>query len=341
MKYFHILAFALVLLNSCKDDNPVDTSGDKAQYIYFLTDTLNIKSRETETYYARMDTNGTNRKYLMRLWYGPEKATYSPDGKKVVLDHRTVMNINGTDRRFFADANGFAWSPNSSYVAHWSYDSLKVTDVNTLETKLVAAEKYFSKAVWAHDSKTLYYTKRDSSITSIRADGSERKILLKAVLGSEIDLIADITASPREDIILFTHRNAITGKAEIGVIKADGSGRRVTNDAGGFIFHNWSPDGRRVLAVKYIGKTQELCEIDVQSLSIRSYLQFTEKDILASSYSPDGTKILFTLSEKLYQYGLSYSRIFIMNNNGSQLRSLTSDTLTESTPPERYAGWSK
>ena len=133
--------------------------------------------------------------------------------------------------------------------------------------------------------------------------------------------------SPNGKWIAFTSER--DGNKEIYVMKADGTDQtRVTNSPENEHHPEWLFDGKWIVFSRTLeDKTSDLFIINVDGSGI-SRLTFTPKAREAyPDWSPDGTEIVFSA------FGGDQSGIFVMNSDGSNVRSIM-------TGPLHFPKWS-
>jgi Tol biopolymer transport system component len=112
-------------------------------------------------------------------------------------------------------------------------------------------------------------------------------------------------------------------KDELCVIRLDGSGRRVLTTGNFFAPGAWSPDGRRILAVRqqdFSNLEKELVSVEDGKLTVLS--SGIAIGATQNAFSPDGRFIVY---HKLNQSPRSGNSIWIMRADGSEAISLVED----------------
>jgi TolB protein len=122
--------------------------------------------------------------------------------------------------------------------------------------------------------------------------------------------------SPDGKRILFYSDRLGSGRDQILVVNADGSGERaLTNDTFNNIFPSWSPDGGRVLFCSNREGSEGIYEMNVDGSSPRRLFAGTRA--FFARWSPDGKRIAFIGGD------FPDTKIYLANANGSNLTQLT------------------
>ncbi|MES2765603.1 MAG: hypothetical protein V4642_07040 [Bacteroidota bacterium] len=329
MKSFLVITAALILLSSCSEES-VTPSPDKQPYIYFLTDTFNVQSREQEQYYCRMKEDGSERTRILRFWDGYAYAYFSPDGLKVIVGSQ-IMNIDGTSRHYFSLGNRVRWSPDSrtlAYTVGYSFaDSIFITPVTDEKPQFVAIDKGLADLAWMPDSKKIIYSTRDGLLRMVNSNGSDKKILLK----TDSLIIESLTAVG--DKIFFYYRKPYYSPGGLGIVKSDGTGLQLIPDFPVFTVNDISPDNKELLLSALEEKFYNLYLFDTETLLKRQITFFENAEQVRAAYSHDGKKIIagaeFT----------RFTRLFLMDADGSNVKMLGADTTEPAYSSDKYPGW--
>jgi TolB protein len=129
--------------------------------------------------------------------------------------------------------------------------------------------------------------------------------------------------SPDGKLVAFT--SARDGDAEIYVMEADGGDQRgLTSNGELDMYPSWSPDGSRILFTRGSDDEYDLYEMKADGTEVRRLTRGGESS--DGSWSPDGQHIVFWSSRRAGLLDLSGgSGVFVMNADGSEVRSLTDD----------------
>ncbi|MDU0370676.1 S9 family peptidase [Hymenobacter endophyticus] len=291
--------------------------------ILFSTDTEPIYRRSSKSYFFVYDRAS---KKLTPLSAGGKQlyATFSPDGKRVafvrdnnlyVTDLATmretavttdgVLNkiINGgTDWVYeeeFSFAQGFQWSPDSRYVAYYTFDESQVPEYNMQEWGELYPKDYRYKYPKAGEK---------NSIVSISAYDVAAGKSAKMDVGTETDQYiprilwtqtADLLSIQRlnrlQNKLEILHANAKTGQSSVVLTDTDKAYVDITDDvrylAGGkeFLFTS-EKDGYRHLYL-YDMKGKPVRQITKGSWEITEINGFDEKKSLVYFTSTEGSPL--------------------------------------------------
>ncbi|WP_426489946.1 S9 family peptidase [Hymenobacter sp. 102] len=300
--------------------------------ILFSTDTEPIYRRSSKSYFFVYDRAS---KQLTPLSAGGKQlyATFSPDGKRVafvrdnnlyVTDLATMQEtavttdgalnkiINGgTDWVYeeeFSFAQGFQWSPDSRYVAYYTFDESQVPEYNMQEWGPLYPKDYRYKYPKAGEK---------NSIVSISAYDVAAGKSAKMDVGTETDQYiprilwtqtADLLSIQRlnrlQNKLEILHANARTGRSSVVLTDTDKAYVDITDDvrylAGGkeFLFTS-EKDGYRHLYL-YDMKGKPVRQITKGNWEITEINGFDEKKGLVYFTSTEGS----ALQRHLYRIDL-------------------------------------
>lgn len=223
---------------------------------------------------------------------------YAPASGRMQLN---IVNLDGTEDRKLIDSqfgiNHMDWSP----------DGQKIVAVVYMDS---------SFSTW--------------SIHLFNADGSN-PVRLTDDAG-----VADSEPawSPDGTRILFTRVRFVSERqytSEIWLMNADGSDQKTVVEDG--FAAKWSPDGTRIIFSS--GKTgnYELYTSNPDGTD-EQRLTHTDSNESYPSWSPDGAQIVFTSSTGEWNSTESEAtyEIFVMNTDGTGLRQLTDNNISDGTP---------
>ncbi|GBD89298.1 translocation protein TolB [bacterium BMS3Abin04] len=240
---------------------------------------------------------------------------WSPDGAKIIYNHYGITQINsGGSYQVNRDSAGL-WMINADGTN--PHMIRKGNDVNS---------------DWSPDGKWIVYEV-----------GSQ--IYKAAIVKDIIDTLKIVQLtfegrnffpawSPDGKWIAYDSNNDTKdGGYRIWKMNPDGEDKSIIVEGR---MASWSPDSKWII---YIGFHSEIFKINVNNLSDRVQLtHLNEKNIYATDnifpkYSPDGTKIAFS----------SNNRIWIMDNNGNNIKQLINNGAQSSWSPDGqnivYVGW--
>lgn len=142
---------------------------------------------------------------------------------------------------------------------------------------------------WGGDGKTLYYwDKTDRTLKSVDASAQE----------SNATDVIDIPQSHCPSVSPDRRCIAFASKRELQMLDRDTDKppSSITLPTSGFLFHAWSPDGKRIALGCCYGKPEEqgLWILDVDS---RQYREVVRGPFTMPAWSPDGTRLSFDLRD--------------------------------------------
>src|SRR5216683_7025206 len=187
---------------------------------------------------------------------------WSPDGKRVVYE-----KVDYTPRP--QNQLLYSWDPRYEY---------RYTDV---------FPSFSKNGVLLVTSKDI-----DSSIVTMNADGSNRKVIFQAVQGAAFAP----SWSPDGERIAFGYGGFLQGRrtsgAKIVLVTRDGSGvEELTVDMPNAGFPSWSADGKEIVYRSFGPKDMGLRIFNLENHTTRALSDGSDN---LPYWSPDGTRILFT-----------------------------------------------
>jgi Tol biopolymer transport system component len=281
-----VAVVALLVLVGDATTSPGSTAGSRNGRIAFWSD------RAGDPDVFTMNVDGSEPKNLGREGSGDKRASWSPDGDRLVFDS------------WFAGKREFdLWlmDPDGGHKQQLTTSPLR--DV---------------LPAWSPDGRWIAFTrKRANSRTEdlwlIRPDGTGSHMLTR--FGSSPAWSPD-----SRRLVFASWRN---GSADIYVIDRSGRNRtrltRTKMDEGPSA-GSWSPDGRKILFTRWpIGGFGDVFVMDVADRRVRRLTSSTSEDGDAS-WSPDGTQIVFGSTRD------GNAEVYVMDADGSHQRNLTRST---------------
>jgi Tol biopolymer transport system component len=189
-----------------------------------------------------------------------------------------------------------------------------------------------SEAAWSPDHRALAYVADGALRTSGLASGRQRMFMH---LGGRFSI--GPSWSKRGGRLAFTVHGALSGVADLIVVRRDGGRPRlVDRAAGSYQIPQWSPDGRRLA---YIRNAADESAIWVgRAKGGRRILQRHVLDYPQSlSWSPDGRRVAFVGSPAGVAAGAA---VLVANANGAQRRAVSSVTPQLDDPSVGFVKWS-
>jgi TolB protein len=259
---------------------------------------------------------------------------WSPDGTKLAFSMASgsgyrlhVVNADGGGLRRITgpkaeDDIGPAWSPDGLRLVFDAqgdgWTDLGVVNVDGSGERQLTEGSYLTGDpakvaggdAWSPDGQKIVFIDRRGRLAVMRPDGSGRRRLAGAVFAS-----ANPSWSPTGRKILFN------AKGEIGVVNADGTGRRLVARG---LEPVWAPDGRKIVFVRN-AEFQGAIGIFVVN-SDGSGLRKVGDAGDRPSWSPDGRWVVYTSSRD------GQGDIYVVRSDGSDERQLTDTELEETSP---------
>ena len=281
-----VAVVALLVLVGDAATSPGSTAGSRNGRIAFWSD------RDGDPDVFTMDVDGSGPKNLGREGSGDKRASWSPDGDRLVFD---------------------SW-----FAGKREFDLWLMDPDGRHKQQLTTSPLRDVLPAWSPDGRWIAFTrKRANSRTEdlwlIRPDGTGSHMLTRVGSGP--------AWSPDSRRLVFASwRN---GSADMYVIDRSGRNRtrltRTKIDEGPSA-GSWSPDGRKILFTRWpIGGFGDVFVMDVADRRVRRLTSSTGEDGDAS-WSPDGTQIVFGSTRD------GNAEVYVMDADGSHQRNLTRST---------------
>ena len=238
-----------------------------------------------------------------------------------------LMDYDGRNQRrisFHKSTSGFSdWSPDSDALAYMSYFSgspgIYYVDVETSRKIPVYTEGSLNLSPsFSPDGSKIAFAHSTDANANVDVYVCERKCKKPQRLTTSPAVDTNPAWSPDGSKIAFTSDRS--GKPNIFVMDTDGSSRRRLSFEGAYNDGaTWHPDGTRIAyasrrsGLRFHIATTSWADLETEVLTSGpdSYSE--------PSYSPDGRRILFTVTRG------EQSQIWVMRSDGSDLRQLTSE----------------
>jgi len=267
------------------------------------------KEQNGSTSIWSLDSDGADKRELAKA---AKEPVWSPSGSKVAFidtktgnDQLKLMNADGTNQRDPArgqssNESSLAWSADGSQVA---FVRTEPTHGNTVRSAVMVINVHssiernvsgwmrggmYGSPSWSPDGAKVIYEKNDGTqreliIAQLRT-GIKNKLV---TLSDNVD--SHVSWSPSGKKILYSDTSN-----EVYTIWTDGSHRAVISDGDSYDA-SWSPDGKQIAFLEdrngdEISISQEdgtVIQLPIQKETYRS--------VGAPVWSPDGTKLAFTL----------------------------------------------
>lgn len=298
-----------------------------------------------------MNTETTEKKKLAQRAMCP---SLSPDGKLIVYIFKEtpdanrdvwIMNADGSNKRKLASNAGYdallaSWSPDGTKIVYmsmgknkWENVSIWITEADETNNFQLASNAMFPK--WSPDGTKIAYASVDKksdrpeewqgSVWVVNLDGNERKCLLTE--SSLMGFMYFSKWSPDSTKIISDNGN------EVVVLNSDGSGKSLAIPNYG----SWSPDGKRIA---YISRLGTIHVINSDGTNDKELLPNVDIHVypLELLWSPDGTKITYTVGEEVHGPGESSNRSVWVMTIGEVETATTSTPTSLETPSSEEKG---
>lgn len=273
-------------------------------------------------------TAGTHGHGVILFWSdkqgGPALYSIRPDGshrRRIFSSHRACKRPSLSPDRKWIVFDG----PRPGHEGELpQFDVQVIRRDGTGRKTLTTSDEWDLDARWSPDGTRISFTRRppdsdqrDASIWTMRADGSDARMLSRGNTARW---------SPDGRRFVFSAPAAGTD-GDLFAINADGSGLRhllVTRRAEWP--DDWSPDGKKILFTRSFSETSsDLFVMNVDGTGVRR-LTRTRGNDSHGSWSPDGSRIVFESDR------YRWSHLFVMRANGTGRHGLTSGPSNDFSP---------
>jgi Tol biopolymer transport system component len=233
-----------------------------------------------------VNADGSGAQNIGRVGWGDKRASWSPDGSRIVYD---------------------SWN-----VGHAEFDLWLMNADGSGKTQLTTSPLRDVLPAWSPDGHWIAFTRKRARSTVedlwlIRPDGTGEHLLTRQASAP--------AWSPDSRRIVFASRGG-----DLWVIGADARNRKRLTRSGAFegpSAGSWSPDGRKILFTRWpLGRFGDVYVLTVRTGATRR-LTFARGDDTDPSWSPDGTRIVFDSTRD------GNREVYLMNADGSGQRNLT------------------
>ncbi|MES2765602.1 MAG: hypothetical protein V4642_07035 [Bacteroidota bacterium] len=340
-----VASYTSIFLISCTDDNPIAPEKTSSGTIYFFTQFTNPVTREREQHFCRMNDDGSKRTLISQLpnaLYWPQQVQYSANMKRLMYDAYSIMNIDGSERRYmtkaWAEESYQALSPDGEHFFQAYSSWCQMWDAATSWKKRELPREGGYYYVWSYDSKRLIVNSNGSIVSRNIDSAADRKILYAYNSDSTAGRAARLYSSPYHDQILFERYGSTSADNVLCLMNGDGT---ILHTYSTLTYSprlaDWSRDGKSVLlqypdAAPY---TYQVSILDLSSGTLQPTVKISNMYAGAIRFSPDGKRLLYTDyiknqdSTKAGQYVLK-----TVNINGLGEKILTPEGYNDASP-----GW--
>ncbi|HMH70166.1 MAG TPA: hypothetical protein VK502_02110 [Candidatus Saccharimonadales bacterium] len=289
------------------------------------------KTTESESSIWRVNPDGSHRALLARDGHSP---VWSPSGKRLVFvdghDRLKVMYANGSGQNYLTRSPGAsegapAWSRDGARIAfvrdqkasryHAPQSAVFVVDADGSDEKNVTGwtkEVQYSSPSWSPDGTRLVYEKNT---------GTERTLVVKNIAtnsATTLTTLSDnvdsrVSWSPSGKKILYNDSSN-----EVYTIWPDGTHRSVISDGDSYEA-SWSPSGNKIAFIEDSGDDSVSISEEDGTVVWIPVQKGVYQQIHAPSWSPDGTKLVLTLTDPSDESAASALSTLDLTNNETAL----------------------
>jgi TolB protein len=326
----------LRLTNNVADDTQPDISPD-GRSIVFVT---NRDGGKGQIYV--MDAEGRNPRNLTNNPdFGDDTPSWSPDGKRIAFQSKRrggpseiyVLNADSNHPTLLVAGARAAWSPDGKFLAYEATadghrEVFVIPSVGGNARRLTSDQDYAGSPSWSPDGGRILFTvavNHKLQLATMRRDGGDRVMLTSDASNNRLGVF-----SPDGRRIVFNSDR--DGPDSLFLMDSDGALQRRITD-GKFLDDepSWSHDGRYIYFESERDGNREIYRMQVPAApdgAIR--LTRNVASDADPAWSPDGRWIAFDSNRD------GSPHIFVMDPDGSQVRSLThgpsSDTMPDWSP---------
>jgi Tol biopolymer transport system component len=320
-KIFFILIsiFTYFLFTNCNKRDPLSSEepNDSFKVLFIATEDTSTSPLGRTNLYSIND-DGTSLETICNFYtHFNGKIEISPNGSKILLASRFIVNVDGSDFRTFSTPNyGDAkWKPNDSEIFTCSnydgnnFDS-EIYTINIWETdkiRLTNNEVDDYEPVWSFDGNYIYYTSNSGSLNRSKIwrmnhDGTEQTLFIDMPLSSE-----HFKFNYTGDIYSFINSGMVYSG---NFSSSELTEHNIPNN------YKWNP---RSNTIAYINNLSEIILYDIETKQ-NTMLCVAPTDYYYSEFawSPFGTKIVFLL-QKISQLKFKFQIIDVNSKIENEL----------------------
>ncbi|MEJ2671840.1 MAG: hypothetical protein P8168_06490 [Deltaproteobacteria bacterium] len=235
-----------------------------------------------ELYYASPTMFGNEEKFqIYRLDLDSKEAVRISDGTS--NDESPVSSPNGTEVAFISHPVPIRTVKEAAWMIYLMTEAGKNRHLLIPGGPIAQYEP-----CWSPDGKKLIFVRR-STFQQIKQEKFMRSTLevydfakktVKDILPRDY-LVAYPRWSPKGDLIAFAFLEKGRGRS-IWVVRPDGTGAQRLTEGYDDTQPSWTPDGKHLLFSRAQGKKRVICEMDLATLRVRTFLdripEFEEKN---------------------------------------------------------------